>query len=255
MRKLLLRSMVSAGAALVVLALLCGCGSTPQPTEPPPTQTPWVVIVTSTAGPTQAAAAQPTATPAPTRRPTDEPTEPSPTQAPTRTAAAGTTPETATATTEAEDTPAPTVTTEATAAAAPSGTPQPTNTPGTAALRCPPPVLLEPPANRPVSWGSTILLIWASDDEYYHVHMERRPRTAEEPWYGDYIYTKDTQFLAEGAFLAPFHPAQEHGHGIVYWWVRVVRKTGEDKNGKPIGIDISPSSEERTLILEPKPEG
>jgi len=119
---------------------------------------------------------------------------------------------------------------------------------------------LEPPPNRPVSWGSTALLLWTpagdlAEDEYYHVHMERRPRTAEEPWYGDYVYTKDTQFLAERDFLAPFHPAQEHGHGIVYWWVRVVRKTGEDKNGKPIGIDISPSSEERTLIVEPKPGG
>lgn len=248
MKKSLLRSMVGAGAALVALALLVGCGTTPQPTEPPPTQTPWVVIVTSTAGATQEAAT------APARQPTAAATEPAPTRTP---APAGTA--AATATLQAAETPSPTATATAAAAGATSA-PRPTNTRGAATLKYPPPVLLEPPANRPVSWDSTVLMIWApvgelAEDEYYHVHMERRPRTAQEPWYGDYVYTKDSQFLAEGAFLAPFHPAQEHGHGIVYWWVRVVRKTGEDQNGKPIGIDISPSSEERTLILEPKPEG
>lgn len=243
-----------AGVALfLLLAVLAACGSTPQPTEPPATQTPWVVVVTSTSGPGQTAEAQPAATTAPTRRPTAEPTNPLPTQAPTRTsAAAGTTPDTATPTTEAEETPSPPVATAA--------TPRPTSTPGSAGSKYPPPVLLEPPANRPVSWGSTVLLIWTpvgdlEEDEYYHVHMERRPRSAQEPWYGDYVYTKDTEFLAEGTFLAPFHPSHEHGHGIVYWWVRVVRQTGEDQNGKPIGIDLSPSSEERTLILEPKPGG
>jgi hypothetical protein len=34
-----------------------------------------------------------------------------------------------------------------------------------------------------------------------------------------------------------------------------VRKTGEDDAGKPVGVDLSMPSEERTLILEPKPEG
>lgn len=259
MNRSLLRSIVTAGALLVALVLLVGCGSTPQPTEPPPSQTPWVVIVTSTDEPAQEGAAQPSATLAPTQPPTRVPTRTS--------AAAGTTPDAATAALQPAETPSATATTTpaaaataTTAGAAPTNTPRPTNTRGAAALKCPPPVLLDPPPNQPVSWGSTVLLMWTSDcelaeDEYFHVHMERRPRTAQEPWYGDYVYTKDTQFLAEGSFLAPFHPAQEHGHGIVYWWVRAVRKTGEDANGKPIGLDISPSSEERTLVLEPKPEG
>jgi hypothetical protein len=34
-----------------------------------------------------------------------------------------------------------------------------------------------------------------------------------------------------------------------------VRVTGEDSDGKPVGIDVSENSEERTLILDPKPEG
>ncbi len=145
-------------------------------------------------------------------------------------------------------------------AEAPSPTPQPTDTPNPTNFKYPPPVLSEPPIDQLVSWNGTVLLKWISvgelaEDEYYHLHLERRPRTAQEPWYGDYVYTRDTQFLAEGAFLAPFHPSEEHGQGVVSWWVRVVRKTGEDTNGKPIGVDISPSSEERTLIVDPKPEG
>jgi hypothetical protein len=103
-----------------------------------------------------------------------------------------------------------------------------------------------------------MLLKWSSvgelgDDEYYHVHLERRPMTEGQEWYGDYIFTKETSFLAAVPFLAPFHHSAEHGQATVYWWVWVVQKTGEDEGGKPIGVDISPYSEERTMILEPKP--
>ena len=104
-----------------------------------------------------------------------------------------------------------------------------------------------------------MILEWSSvgdlaEDEYYHLHMERRPATEGEDWYGDYVYTKDISYLAEGDFLAPFHPPADRGEATVYWWVRVVRKTGEDKDGKPTGVDIGAHSEERTLRLEPKPD-
>lgn len=110
----------------------------------------------------------------------------------------------------------------------------------------------------PVAWKSTVFLKWQSvgelaDDEYYHIHLERPPKTEGEQWYGDYLYTKDTELLLERTFLAPFHLAQEHGHAVVYWWVRVVQQVGEDENEKPVGIDIGVYSEKRTLILEPKP--
>lgn len=109
-----------------------------------------------------------------------------------------------------------------------------------------------------MAWSGAALFKWSQVgplrvDEYYHLHLERRPRTAGQPWYGDYVFTKETQFLAEASFLAPFHPSMEHGQATLYWWVRVVHKTGEDENGKPLGVDISPYSEERTLILDPKP--
>jgi hypothetical protein len=110
----------------------------------------------------------------------------------------------------------------------------------------------------PVAWKSTVFLKWQSvgelaDDEYYHIHLERPPKTEGEQWYGDYLYTKDTELLLERTFLAPFHLSLEHGHAVVYWWVRVVQQVGEDENEKPVGIDIGMNSEKRTLILEPKP--
>lgn len=231
--------------ALCILAgLLAGCGSTPEPTVPPPTQTPWIVVVTATPRPGDVADVLPTqtpwiiiATPTPTRGTaltTETATAISPTQSPTA--------------------PVPTATKAAT-----SKPPEPTDTPDASNLVYPPPALLDPPNGRPVSWQSTVILKWSSvgdlaKDEYYHLHMERRPQTAGEDWYGDYIYTKDTSYLAEEDFLAPFHQPADRGEATVYWWVRVVRKTGEDENGKPIGVDIGAHSEERTLRLEPKPE-
>jgi hypothetical protein len=238
---------------LVLLSLLAGflaaCGGTPVATEPPPTQTPWIVVVTSTTGAGEVVQAQPTQTvPVVAATPTrGKQATPTPKQAATQ-APAGT-PESTTATVEPTET-------QAAATAAP---PTATTLPEPADFRYPPPVLLDPPNNRPVSWKSTVLLKWSSvgelaDDEYYHLHLERRPKTEAEQWYGDYVYTKDTEFLVEGAFLAPFHLPADQGYGIVYWWVRVVRQTGTDSGGKPLGVDVSSFSEERTFITEPKPE-
>lgn len=230
---------------LVALAgVLLGCGATPEPTEPPPTQTPWIVVVTATPGPEMVAGLQPTQTPwiivaTPTRGSQARATSAAPAA---ETESAPSTPEVVQTTTAV---PGPTATTTRTAPAE---------------LRYPAPALLEPPRDRPVSWKSTVLLKWSSvgtlaSDEYYHLHLERRPEAEGQDWYGDYVYSKEPQFLAEGAFLAPFHPPHEYGQGTVFWWVRVVRKTGEDTNGKPLGVDIGEFSGERTLILEPKPEG
>jgi hypothetical protein len=231
----------------VLASVVTGCGTTPEPTEPPPTQTPVIIILTPTLAAEQPTAAEPVES-------AEVPSSPEPTKAPP------TPTERATAEPEATNgaTVEPTETTEAATEEPTEAPPPPTNTPAVGELKYPPPVLLEPPANQPVGWKSTVLMIWNSvgelaEDEYYHLHMERRPQTEGQEWYGDYVYTKDTEYRAEGAFLDPFHPPQAQGQGVVYWWVRVVRKTGEDANGKPIGIDISPYSEQRTLILNPKP--
>lgn len=229
-----------------IAGALAGCGATPEPTEPPPTQTPWIVVVTATLKPEGAAEVQPTQTPwiivatptpaqeeAATKGPEQVAAQPSPT------ASAGPV-ETGTVPTLAS--------------------PRPTNTPGAADLIYPPPALLDPPDGRPVTWKDAVLLKWSSvgklaEDEYYHLHLERRPAGEGQEWYGDYVYTKESEYWVEAAFLSPFHPPEGLEAAEVYWWVRVVRKTGEDENGKPIGVDIGAPSEERTLILDPKPKG
>lgn len=102
-------------------------------------------------------------------------------------------------------------------------------------------------------------LIWESvgeleEDEFYALKLERRPQTSTQPWWSGEVLLKETNYVLEGDFLAPFHYASEHGDAMVYWWVRVVRKTGEDTSGQPESIDIGALSEERLLILDPKPE-
>jgi hypothetical protein len=228
-------------AMCALVGLLAACGSTPEPTEPPPTQTPWIVVVTATPGAGDVAQALPTQTPW--------------IVVATATATRGAAPTAGAATaTQSPAAPAPTQT-----RVAAMTKPAPTATTSASTYKYPPPALLDPPNARPVSWESTVILTWSSvgklaADEYYHLHLERRPATAGEEWYGDYVYTKDTSYLAGGAFLAPFHQTADRGPATVYWWVRVVRKTGVDDNGKPLGVDIGASSEERTLILEPKPD-
>ena len=238
-------------ALLVVVSalagFLAGCGSTPEPTEPPPTQTPWIVVVTATPGPGQAAQAQPTQTPwiivaTPTRDSEADVQEPSATSADK--------PPAGTSTKVPAETDEPGQ--EATATKQPA---TPSSTPDASDLIFPPPALLDPPNDQPVAWKSTMLLRWSSvgklaEDQYYHLHVERRPQTEGQTWYGDYVYTKETEHLLERAFLAPFHLSAEHDKAVVYWWVRVVRQTGVDENGKPVGVDIGAPSEERTLILD-----
>jgi hypothetical protein len=239
MKRSMLRRLILVAA---LAGFLIGCGATPEPTEPPPTQTPWIVVVTATSGPREAAQLEPTQTPwIIIATPTSQEAMTTKTVAPSRT-------------------PRPAATEELTQEARTTSEPlAPTDTPSVADFKYPPPALLAPPNFQPVSWKSTVLLEWSSvgqlgEDEYYHLHLERRPEAEGQAWYGDYVYTKETEFLAEAGFLAPFHPPAEYGQGIVSWWVRVVRKTGEDDKGKPIGVDIGAYSEERTLILEAKPE-
>jgi hypothetical protein len=250
MKRILGLLLTLAFVAAFVAGFVAACGTTPGPTEPAATQTPWIVVVTATPGPQTVAETEPTqtpwvivATPTPTRMAAATPT----TEPMTSPAVTPTSP---------TETAEPTQTEAAPTAAAPA----PTNTTSTSELKYPAPVLVDPPNNRPVSWNGELTLIWEpvgelAEDEYYHVHLERPPKTEAVDWWGDYVYTKDTELVLQSPFLAPFHYAAEHGHAVVYWWVRVVRKTGEDEAGKPLGVDLSAPSEKRTLILDPKPEG
>jgi hypothetical protein len=228
--------------ALVVLLSIApiGCGTTPEPAQPAPTQAP---------GTTELAPTQPPRTLAPTegeKTATPASLPPTPTRPFTATPA-----ESVEATaTSSMATAAP----EATATAAPPG---PTDT-AQPDFKFPAPQLLAPTDGVSISWNYTVLLEWSAvaklaPDQYYRLHLDAVREVNGEPWYGDYVFTKDTSYRVEGAFLAPFHPPEEQGRAVVSWWVEVVRKTGEDVNGKPVGVPISPASEKWTFITEPKP--
>lgn len=229
----------------LLVSVVAGCGATPEPAVQPPTQTPWIVVVTATPG-VESEVVQATQTPwvivvTPTRVKSATATRGEPTLA------------------ASEVTVAPTEPAEATITAVSTAQPSaPTNTVAPPSLKYAAPTLLEPHDRRRVSWNSTLYLKWTSvgelsEDEYYHLHLERPPPTQGVDWWGDWVYTKATEYVLEQPFLVPFHLAREHGSAEGYWWVRVVRKTGEDESGKPLGVDIGAPSERRTVILEPRP--
>lgn len=247
------RVVILLGVLGLMAAMLCGCQSASVPTETPiaATQTPWIVAVTATPCPTQPRETPPTQTPwviVVTATPTLERSTPTGTAIPaTETRqAVGATPQPGTATATPTQRPA----------SRPSPTPSPTYTAVPYAYRLP--QLLEPPVGVAMSWKSSVLLEWSpvgdlADDEYYALHLDAFRESDGSFWYGDYVFTKDTSYRLEGAFLAPFHPPESQGRGLVYWWVAVVHKTGETADGKPLGVEISPQSDKRFFIAEPKP--
>ena len=239
-------------AFLVLAGLLVACAVTPEPTAVVPTQTPWIIVVTATPGPGEGSVVRVTHTPQGVVATATRSRKPSPT--PTERAVVG---GGATVQATAEGTAVATPTMER-----PTSTPllTVTSTPEPESFKYPAPELLEPPMDQRVTWKGSLVLKWTSvgelaADEYYALEFYRPPQTADMQPYGDYVFLKETEFLWEGAFLAPFHPPEAQGEAVVYWWVRVVRKTGEDENGKPLGTDLSLPSPKRTMILDPKPEG
>jgi hypothetical protein len=236
-------------ALILTLALPNACGLTPTATTPvpsataqaivvtqlvtlppQPTQTPWIIVATPTPVPT-ASVSRTRAAVTPTVDVTENPmAKPGATTTPGTTA------------------------TQAPTRAAPTLTPRPSATPKYAA-----PILSEPPYGVSISWSYKALLMWQpvgdlAEDEYYCVRLDAYRESDQSPWYGDYVFTKDSSFLAGDAFLAPFHPPESQGRANVYWWVSLVRKTGEDQAGKPVGVEISPPSDKWLFVAEPKPE-
>jgi hypothetical protein len=223
----------------LLVTTLLGCGGTPVPTSPPQPQAPAETTLPPTQPPPTSVATKAASTPF-TPRPT--PTSEGPTASPAAPSPTATSP-------KPSEVPSSTI---------PAAPPTPTAT-AQLALKYPAPVLLNPPDGVLITWNYTALLEWGpvgklAPDEYYDLQLDAYLETTGKFWYGDYVYTKDTSYRVEAAFKAPFVPPQEQGRAIVYWWVRVVRKTGEDQAGKPLGVDISPPSDKRTFITEAKPE-
>jgi hypothetical protein len=239
------------GVLAVILVALGACSSTPAPTQPPA-----AVVATATPGSIAMSTAKATLPPAPTATPPIVVTTPT---LPPKTATAK--PETTATTrpgTTATTRPQPTATATPSPAIPTPTQPAPTPTPRVTP-KYPAPVLKEPKSGGTVGLKWNVVLEWEpvgalSEDEYYHLHMDAYRESDGASWRGDYVYTKETSYTAEGAFLDPFRPPESQGPARVYWWVSVARRTGENPAGKPLGVEISPYSDKWYFILEPKPE-
>lgn len=150
----------------------------------------------------------------------------------------------------------PTLTATPTRAATPTATPTATLTPTrppTATPTVPPtptpfpaPSLLAPADGQYFGSGSPVLLQWTSvgplpADAYYVITLAY-PH-GSETWYDETPWLKDTSWLVnEHSYLLDLS-----NDGSFVWSVRVMRRTGEDDRGRPVGIPLGPSSEERSF--------
>ncbi len=207
---------------------------------PPPTSTPTLAVVASNPSPSQ----PPTATPEPSLTPAPTPS-PSPTATQTQTS---------TPTATATDTPA--ATPSETATEPPVPTPTPTNTPvrptrpaapTATATPLPAPVLIAPPSGAIFVAGDQIVLSWQSvgplaSDRYYvpTVSYTHNGQT----WLDETPWLKDTSWaVSEHGYLLDLTD-----NGAFQWAVQVMRQTGVDGNGRPIGSPVSPPSELRSFV-------
>ena len=226
-----------------------GAGPSEQPVAQTgtPTLTPHVVLVdaTRTAQALLAAAeATATETPTPTATATDRPTmtstvTPSPTATNTPEPSAS-----PTALPTATETPTPTMTSTPTLVPTRPPTPQPTAPP--TATPFPAPTLLAPANGQYFGSGSPVLLQWTSvgslpADAYYVITLAYPHGNAtcydETPW------LKETSWLVnEHSYLLDLS-----NDGSFVWSVQVMRRTGEDEHGRPVGVPLGPMSEERSF--------
>jgi hypothetical protein len=143
------------------------------------------------------------------------------------------------------------------ATAAPPTEP-PAATEPAAFLKYPAPEPLGPPDAYPVGWKAGVTVKWRSvgqlaQDEFYCLHLDAYRERDDTHWYGDYLFTKEHTLEITPEFLAPFHPTEADGRAAVHWWVEVVRKTGENEQGKPLGVELSESGRMQTFVTEAKP--
>ena len=192
-------------------------------TSPTPTPTPTLDLPPS---------ATPSTTPTPSITPTPEPTStPTPTLTPTRE-------------------PTPTPTTTLTPTQTPRPTARPTRPPPTP-TQIPAPVLRSPPDGHVYGFRDEVVLEWEpvgqlAQDEYYVPTVEwlrwGNPTFDETPW------IKETRWpMSEHDWLL-----QYSDDGEFHWSVQVMRRTGTDDKGRPVGSPRSPMTEVRTLFWHRK---
>lgn len=200
----------------------------------------------ATAEPTAAA----TSTDAPTRPPTATPTRlPTTTPAP----AASDTPEpTGTNTPQAMPTSTPTAPPTSTPTSSPTSTsaPKPTRRPASTATPAPylpAPGLISPPDNALVYRDDPVLLQWhpvpgKPADAFYVITVSYLHEGST--WYDDIPWTRETSWrLSDHAYLPDLSD-----DGLLRWSVQVMRQTGQDPQGRPTGIPLSPGSFSSRLL-------
>ena len=189
-------------------------------------------------------------TDAPTGVPTDVPTS-APTEVPTETPAPAATftplpPPTSTPTR------APTAVSTRTPTRAPSPTKppvKPANTATKAATQFSAPKLSSPADGSKFAVGDKIVLSWQSvgnlpADGYYEIVVAYSPASdPSQTWHDETPWTKETRWtLSEHSYLPGLS-----ADGKFRWSVRVMRKTGQNAQGRPTGTALSPMSATRTL--------
>lgn len=173
-----------------------------------------------------------------------QPETPTPISTPTATMSVALT-STVTPTATATASPTPTLTPSPTPEAA-GPTPAPTE-PGPTSAALPAPVLLAPVDRQEFQEDAEILLEWEPVGElpadahyaitvaYFHLG---------ETWNDEVPWTRDTSWtLSEHAYLLDLAD-----NGWFEWSVQVMRQTGEDADGRPTGVPLSPPSESRLLV-------
>jgi len=220
-----------------------------------PTLTPLVILVDATRTAEAAiASSTPSLTPTDSPTPTNEPTAtPTVTPSATRTATAQPTemPE-ATATPEptATETLAPTAT--ATNTLAPTRLP-PTWTPVPTATSFPAPSLISPVDGQSFAYSAEIILQWSSvgtlpADAFYVITLAY-PHDSQT-WYDETPWLKETSWRVSDHNYLP----ELSNDGSFVWSVQVMRRTGQDAQGRPTGQPLGPMSGQRRFIWS-RPSG
>jgi hypothetical protein len=149
--------------------------------------------------------------------------------------------------------PAPTHTPNSTATRRPSPAPKaatlspvPTGEPSATSPRLPAPTLLTPSERQDFTEDSEVVLAWRAvgvlppDARFVitvaYTHLG-------ETWHDEVPWTRETSWtLSEHRYLLDLSD-----DGQYQWSVQIMRQTGIDANGKPVGVSLSPPSDVRTL--------
>jgi hypothetical protein len=111
----------------------------------------------------------------------------------------------------------------------------------------PAPQLLTPSERQDFQEDAEVVLTWQPvgelpADAYYEITVAYSH--LGETWYDEVPWTQDTSWvLSEHQYLLELSD-----DGQFRWSVQVVRQTGVDDNGSPVGVPLSSPSEMRTLL-------